>query len=165
MVPGVVSLDHHMITDRIAQGGLGHNPRQVPALVELAFSKFDVVVLCAVELQPKVHVPKGKRLMRFPIDDDDYRPLPPEVGLLAHQMGAQLARLARSGKRVLITCAQGVNRSGLITAMTLLYATNLPPKAIVDLIRKKRKAGGGFFPLCNPMFEMFVLNARRANFG
>ena len=58
-----------------------------------------------------------------------------------------------AGKRVLIRCQAGWNRSGLIMALTLIKAGAQPQEAI-NLIRKKRVPEA----LSNRYFERFILN-------
>jgi protein-tyrosine phosphatase len=150
-----VPLEFHWINPFLAQGSYPRPP-------EAVWGKFDALVLCAEELQPKIRIPSGKKLFRFPIDDDIYRPVPKQVGVLAHQLARQLATLLRANKKVLITCAQGVNRSGLIAALALMYAYRMSAAQAIAMLRDKRKVGGGIYPLMNPMFEHFLLAQRVA---
>ena len=57
------------------------------------------------------------------------------------------------GKRVLIRCQAGWNRSGLITALVLMLH-GVDAKAAIELIRNKRSSHA----LCNPEFEDFLLS-------
>ena len=148
-----MALEFHWINPFLAQGSYPRPP-------EAVWGKFDALVLCAEELQPKMRIPAGKKLFRFPIDDDIYRPLPKQVGVMAHLLARKLAQLLRANKKVLVTCAQGVNRSGLISALTLMYAYRMSAPQAIAMIRDKRKVGGGAYALQNPMFEAFVFNAR-----
>lgn len=140
-----------IIPNRIAQGGY---PGASPSL----FQTFDVVVYMAMEAQPKMRLPPGKIALYGPIDDDIYRPLPREVGAELHKIAAECARQAAWGKKVLITCMQGKNRSGLITALTLLkmYPAWTPEQAIT-IIRRNRRLRDGSQALGNTMFEMYIM--------
>ena len=66
------------------------------------------------------------------------------------------ARLAHAdwakGKRVLIRCQAGWNRSGLITALVLML-DGIPAREAIDLIREKRSP----YALCNDDFVDFLL--------
>lgn len=55
------------------------------------------------------------------------------------------------GKRVLIRCQAGWNRSGLITALVLML-DGVPAAEAIDLIRKQRSPHA----LCNPDFVEFL---------
>lgn len=57
------------------------------------------------------------------------------------------------GKRVLIRCQAGWNRSGLITALVLML-DGIPATEAIDLIRKQRSPHA----LCNPDFVKFLEN-------
>ena len=57
------------------------------------------------------------------------------------------------GKRVLIRCQAGWNRSGLITALVLML-DGIPATEAIDLIRNKRSENA----LCNPDFVEFLEN-------
>lgn len=56
------------------------------------------------------------------------------------------------GKRVLVRCQAGWNRSGLVTALVLIRAGYDPAEAI-ELIREKRSA----FALCNDHFASWLV--------
>lgn len=139
----------HWITPNIAQGAYPDPPLS-------AFQHADVVVFCAEELQPKIKAPPGKQIVKIGFDDDFYRPIPPEAGQIFHAHGKLLGKLALNGKKVLITCAMGINRSGLMTALTLMHGYRMNPSDAIKLIRARRS------PEClaNPMFVQWLLNQR-----
>lgn len=66
----------------------------------------------------------------------------------------------QAGKRVLIRCQAGWNRSGLITGLVLLRA-GYTAEAAVDLIREKRSP----FALCNKTFELFLKEQESSDVG
>jgi protein-tyrosine phosphatase len=135
-----------IIPNRIAQGGF---PGSHPGL----FSAFDVIVYMAMEEQPKIRpMPPGKLALYAPIDDDIYRPLPPAVGEQLHILAAECARQASYNKRILITCMQGRNRSGLVTALTLLKLfPGWTSEQAVKIIKRNRPDA-----LTNTMFEQYI---------
>ena len=148
-------LDYHWIMPNMAQGSYPEPPLS-------AFKDFDILVLCAKELQSKsTRAPNGKHLVRLPMEDDIYRPVMPKDAQRYHGTARELAKAVMRGKKVLVTCAQGVNRSGLITSLIVMNLTTLPGRDVVRMLRQRRKVGGGAYPLMNPMFESFVVNARR----
>jgi protein-tyrosine phosphatase len=140
-----------IVNGQLAQGAY---PGQHPGL----FNAFDVVVYCAKEAQPRFKAPPGKAIVYCPMDDDIYRPVPDSVHRMLVERANFCAKQASWRKRVLITCVQGKNRSGLLMGMTLLrlYPTWTPEQA-VRIIRQYRKLGGGDVALANTMFEQHLL--------
>jgi protein-tyrosine phosphatase len=139
------------ITREIAQGSY-------PGLKGTAFQHADILVLCAEEHQAKtLKAPPGKAIIRLGFDDDTYRPIPPEAGKIFHAHAQQLGKAALSGRKLMITCAMGLNRSGLITALTLMHGYRMRPSEAIKLIRGRRSKDC----LCNPMFEQWLLNHER----
>lgn len=134
-----------LLPGRLAQGSY---PGASPSI----FKNWDVVVYCAEELQPHFAVPRGKAVYHFPIDDDIYRPVPPEVSQLGWKLAGTLADHVRSGHRVLVTCAMGANRSGLVNGMTLMRVNGMSGDTAVEIIKRNRRSGGQE-ALSNPMFE------------
>lgn len=144
-----MGLDFNWIVPGLAQGAY-------PDPAE-GFKQFDVIVYCAEEKQPRAKgAPPGKALYKLPLDDDPYQQVPPDVGMILHRVGRGTAAHLVAGQRVLSTCAMGLNRSGLISSLTLMYALNMPARDAIRLIRQKRSPDA----LCNPMFEQFLLNTR-----
>lgn len=139
-----------IIPDRLAQGAY---PGTNPGL----FQAFDVVVYTADEKQPKgMKVPQGKFVYKLRLDDDIYRPIPQEVQVAVHRMGQSLAGHLRAGHKVLVTCAMGMNRSGIVTALTLMHLTGCSGSQAVDTVKSRRRANDGVAPLSNPMFERWL---------
>jgi len=128
-------IDAHRIAPKLWMGS-----RPSPAACKV----FDVIVLAAEEHQPDlpdVHV------VRAPIDDA--KPTPREVELALR--AAKVVNLQRrKGRRVLVSCYMGVNRSGLVTALALMLNGSSAQSAI-RRIRAARKVDG-YTPLSNPHF-------------
>lgn len=150
MAPTNRRLDFHWILDgKLAQGAYPKPPIE-------AFGPFDIVVFCAEELQPRLTaLPRTKKAVYVPMDDNPYQPVPEADAKKVREVGKMLAQEVLSGKRVLITCAMGANRSGLVTGMTLRSLGHEGPDA-VSLIRQRRKLGDGQQALFNPVFAAFV---------
>jgi protein-tyrosine phosphatase len=145
-----------IIPGRLAQGGY---PGAHPGL----FQAFDVVVYMAEEAQPKIKCPPGKLALYGPMDDDIYRPVPREIGRQLHMLAQQCAQHASYNKRVLITCMQGKNRSGLVMGLTLLKLyPGWTPEQAITIIRRNRKLAGGDIALSNTMFEQYLRAYGRA---
>jgi protein-tyrosine phosphatase len=83
------------------------------------YGTFDVVVLCAHEDQD-IPLP-GVEVVHVPLDDDPNGPPPTqeEVGR-AWQAAKTVAKRMRQGKRVLVTCHMGLNRSAIVTGFALV---------------------------------------------
>lgn len=108
-------------------------------------AEFDTVVTLFAQAVPVDWYVKEIRLGFFDHD---------EVDLDEHDL-AHAVRIAfrdwKRGKRVLIRCQAGWNRSGLVTALVLLLDGQSPEEAI-SLIREKRSD----YALCNDYFEHWI---------
>ena len=95
--------------------------------------------------------------VRFGFDDGNMSDFSPERDL------AFLVREAhrdwKEGRKVLIRCQAGWNRSGLVTALVLIRDGNSPEEAI-DLIRSRRCSHA----LSNSIFERWLLEAADVEF-
>lgn len=140
---------HWLLPGKLAQGSYPEPP-------VAAFGPFDTVVFAAEELQPRLTaLPRSKRAILMPMDDDPYRPIPQALQKKILSLGELLAKEIESGRRVMTTCAMGANRSGIISGATLL-ALGYPGGEAVRIIRERRKLGGGDKALFNPIFRAFV---------
>jgi protein-tyrosine phosphatase len=149
-MPSATKLDFHWILPaKLAQGSYPEPPIA-------AFGPFDTVVFAAEELQPKLRaLPRNKQAVFVPMDDDPYRPIPKPAEARILDVGRALAEEVQAGRRVLVTCAMGANRSGILTGATLI-ALGYPGKEAVRLIRERRHLGGNEKALFNPVFRAFV---------
>ena len=95
-------------------------------------------------------VPDDHLYVHFPMEDDD------RVAAMTREVGRFVARLVEDGKRVLVHCTQGHNRSGLVVACALTYLGHKPADAI-DLVRRKRGVDDGFGALGNEAFVDWLL--------
>lgn len=73
----------------------------------------------------------------------------------AERIAEKAARAVKDGKRVLVRCQAGYNRSGLITALTLIHLGH-DAEAAIDLIRAKRSR----WALFNGHFLRYVREER-----
>jgi hypothetical protein len=97
---------------------------------------------------PGLHPPADGRYVVHRIDDLPWAIVPDTVDVLAEE----IAGLIRRGRRVVITCSTGLNRSGLVAARTLISLGHLPADAI-DLVRHVR----GPRALSNRAFVRYLL--------
>lgn len=121
--------------DQLAQGSAPPLEAQIP---------FDVIVLSAKEYQPNI---PGYEVMHVPLDDG---PLPDtktreQIRTAAHQIAEHI----RAGRRVLVTCWQGRNRSGVLAGLALVEL-GLPRYRAVRRIRNYRNG------LTNEYFRAMV---------
>jgi protein-tyrosine phosphatase len=95
--------------------------------------------------------------MRFAIEDGDMHDFDAATDLWPLVESAHADW--KAGKRVLIRCRAGLNRSGLVMALVLIREGYEPQDAI-DLIREKR----GEDALCNWIFVEWLLTEARPTF-
>jgi hypothetical protein len=120
------------------------------SVYSLAWAKdrFQLAVLCAREIQPEDgdEFPFAPcEVARAPIEDSD--------ALSALDWGrvtraaAQAATVIKKGGRVLVTCAAGLNRSGLVSALTVRHLTGMSGDEAVRVVQNARSHA-----LHNPYF-------------
>lgn len=122
----VTPIDASNIAKRLWVGGKPPLDRDLP--------DFDVLVLCAEEIQPK-QVGFGRQLIRCPLPDAQ---LTPGEARLAISRARVVAAELAAGKRVLVTCYAGWNRSALVAGLALATITRMTAGEIVVLIRGRR---------------------------
>lgn len=116
-------------TGSLWQGGIDDVMAGIP---------YDMLVLCADEFQPAAHiVAKANVEVVHAPNDDSGTPLTRGQVCLAIAASRVAARAFREGKKVLISCAQGRNRSGLVTALTLHRLYGFSGDRARDYIRDK----------------------------
>lgn len=125
------------VTDTLWIGGA---PSVGPALGQ----EFDRLVLAAKEYQPDGELFPGLAVLQVPLPTTK---LTEEETASVIQAGRAVASWMRRGKRVLVTCAVGLNRSSVIAA-TGLMATGMS----ADEAIKKVRAARGHLALHNPHF-------------
>jgi protein-tyrosine phosphatase len=119
----------------------------------LKASGIDVLVLCAKENQDARFYP-GIEVICAPGDDaegDDK--LKQYIGSWKQAAEMTADRVA-AGKKVLVTCMAGLNRSGLVTAMALRKLTGAKGADIIKLIQTKREGA-----LFNQTFVRYILSS------
>ena len=95
----------------------------------------DVLVLAAEEYTPSCFEAQGIRVFYAQLDDA----IPSQEELdRANQIASAVTREYVRGKRVLITCYMGLNRSGLITALVLRRAYGLTGPEAIRAVRAAR---------------------------
>lgn len=129
---------------------MGSAPQVGPGLRTMGFGG---LVLCAAEYQPPAQQFAGLPVGRYGFSDSlDVA----HTDLAIAEAAADFAaRLARTGRNVLITCMQGRNRSGLVTALALTQFGFSPVRAVRLVQRRRRSVHGR--ALANPAFVRYLL--------
>jgi len=110
------------------------------------WSRFDDVVSLTAEEVPEVRLEVGGLWMHVPIWDAE---MVNPAGVRA--AARTVAERVTAGKRVLVHCAAGLNRSGVVSARALMFM-GLP---VVEAIARVRSARGPF-ALSNPAFVAWL---------
>jgi protein-tyrosine phosphatase len=120
----------------------------------------DTIVLAAMEYQPPAELFPGAEVIHVPLDDAPGRPMREDEIVAATKAAERVARRLRAGRRVLVSCAMGLNRSALVAAIAMHEIYGLGADEIVARLRRAR----GRWSLSNPNFEKLlrvVIDVRR----
>jgi len=126
---------------------------------------FDVIVFVADENLPRAEDFPGVKLELFPFDDSS---------LLSRGEIQNAVRAARSvsthlraGRRVLVACRMGRNRSAFVCALALHIMTGKPGLECAKFVRERRRDLHGIPALSNEAFfrALAGLRARGAAFA
>lgn len=113
---------------------------------------FDVIVLAAEEYQPHASRFPGSEVISMPLDDAPLRGMTTDEAAGAVSAGQAVARHLRAGRRVLVTCAMGLNRSSLVAAIAMHAVHGMSADEIITRVRRAR----GRWALSNPNFEKLL---------
>lgn len=113
----------------------------------LAKENFSLLVLCAEEYQPPAEIFHKVRVVYAPNDDDPHRPPSKEELRIALDAATQAAAALRLNQKVLVTCQMGINRSGLVTGLTLHKLLSISGMEACAMIKQARP-----WALTNPQF-------------
>lgn len=108
-----------------------------PPLGSAVGQLFDKLILADERYQPDGILFQGVHVLHVPLYDAE--PTPKEA-VLAVQAGRAVAGWLRRDKRVLVTCAEGLNRAALIAAIALMTQGSTS----LEAIKKVREARGSF---------------------
>lgn len=139
---------------------MGRHPAEGYVVGSAGFSD---LVLCARELQPAGRCYPQVAVHRCPLRDDG-TPMEETEKLGALCVGMDVARMLQSGRRVLVTCAEGRNRSGLVVALALMSAFGQTPESAIETVRAKRNPAlpANRPSLVNDDFVAFIRSLRAA---
>lgn len=148
----ISDIDAHEIAENLWQGAFP------PPGASVRDAGFDTIVLCARELQMPTDAYPGVRIVYAPNDDSVQFPLTREKLRVAIQAAAEAKKDVQAGRRVLVTCAAGLNRSGLVSALILHQLFGWAGSECVRVVRAKR-VGSKRHPgraLCNAEFTAAI---------
>ncbi len=114
----------------------GSAPQSSEAIIR---GGFRAVVLCAMEYQPRFPTSVLQSIF-CPLDDATLTRAEWEK---AKGAAHRVASLVEQDKRVLVTCMQGRNRSGLVSAYAIHLLTGLPGDECVAHVQRHRIRPGG----------------------
>lgn len=137
---------------------------------------FRVLVLCALpdEYEVEYHLSwrgldydhiegmfPGLRIVRAPNDDDYDRPMSRAEIQIACGAAKMVQRAVMMGKRVLVCCVKGRNRSGLVSALALCERYGCNGLAAIAEVRARRQPDcGRNAVLANPQFVRALAGIR-----
>jgi protein-tyrosine phosphatase len=105
-------------------------------------------VLAATEWQPPSFAYPNVAVVHVPLDDDPAHPMPADQVTAAISAARTIARYLKSGRRVLVTCHLGLNRSSLLAALAMRLAYGTKADRAIAAIRQAR----GPLAVRNPNF-------------
>lgn len=79
-----------------------------------------------------------------------------KISNYADHASDMLADRLRRGVSAMSSCAAGINRSGLVTALTLMKLTGKDPSRAIQQVRERRGEHWGMTALANPRFVEIV---------
>lgn len=119
-----------------------------------AADAFSTVVLCAEEFQPDrrliVRANSPTRVVYAPNDDDT---LTSSQIQIAQKAARRVARTYAGGGSALVTCMQGRNRSGLVTALAICMLYGCSGRRAALVVQQRRR---GAPALTNPNFVEYL---------
>ena len=110
-------------------------------------SGFDLLILCAEEYQPPASSFPGVEVIYAPNQDDPKTPPSRKTLYQALAVARKAAQAMKDGRKVLSTCYAGINRSGLVSALTLRLYLGCSGFEAVRLVQQRRMGA-----LRNPQF-------------
>lgn len=134
--------DWNWLTPELAQGAYPDRS---------AFRHFDMIAYCAREMEPDTIAPHGREQIVIALRDDPTE-MSNDERVSAMLAARRVATRLVSGRKVLVTCAAGVNRSGLVAGLAMVLAYEMNGDDAIARIRRKRKPENGMTPLSNPLF-------------
>lgn len=117
---------------------------------ELRMRGFSLLVLCAMEYQLPAHLFEGVEVVYAP-NDDSWEGARADRVKMALTAARRVSAAMNEGRKCLVTCWAGINRSGLVTGISLHIVTGWSGDQCVRHIRARRKKALG-----NPHFSRLI---------
>jgi protein-tyrosine phosphatase len=122
--------------DQIHQGlWQGSKPPKGSTVSEAGFS---LLVLCAMEYQPPAQNFQNVTVVHAPNDDNSYVVPTKQQLNLAWTAAQKAAEEIQAGRSVLVTCYAGLNRSGLVSALTLHRLLGVSGLEACEIVKHSR---------------------------
>lgn len=142
-------IDAHEIVTGLWMGAVPPRGR------ELCDIGFKTLVLCAKEWQFGYDTFEGVTVIRCPLEDAT---LDARDVMAAKATATLVAREIKANRKVLVSCASGMNRSGLVTALALRELGSSSKDAIKTIRARRCDAARlALRPLCNESFVSVLL--------
>jgi protein-tyrosine phosphatase len=120
----------------------------------VAGAGFTLLVFCAGEIQPPAEDYPGVRILHAPNSDDYVSKIPRDRLQIAIEAAKTVAKEIQGGGKALVTCAAGINRSGLVSALTLHFLHGWPGTECIARVQKTRVSQRHHMTaLDNPQFQ------------
>jgi protein-tyrosine phosphatase len=116
--------------------------------------RFDVIYFVADEYQPPAFLYPGVTVRKFPFNDTA-SPSQRDIRM-AWNAAEAAAQDVAAGRRVLVTCAMGRNRSALVAAIAVHLLTGVAGKKAGALVAARRVDPTGVPALSNKAFRQFL---------
>ncbi len=129
----------------------------VTQLLRQPDGRIHVIGLFAQEYQP--NDPSGSyELIKMGYDDNPQAEKDEltQTAVRADKASDLFSDRLRDGKSCLSSCAMGLNRSSLVSALTLMKVAGMGPQQAVERVQRLRAPQGGLTPLCNPRFVQLI---------
>ncbi len=113
---------------------------------------FDLLVVCYMQRAPYWDKFRGQpySFLEAPMDDDQ-RTMREEDGPRAQAAADVVAHAIRGGRCCFVTCGQGMNRSGMVSALTLMRLHSCTGAEAVKIVKERRPGA-----LYNPSFVAYL---------
>lgn len=130
-----------------------------PSSNHIGFQKFDVIVFCEDAFQPSAEDINryfgGVKSLFCPFEDNPNVALSEEVFQNIHKTADKVCTLLKQNKKVLVVCFAGLNRSGLVCALSLSKYLGMSGKAAMNSVKSRRPNA-----LHNKLFCQYLLELK-----
>lgn len=126
--------------------GLWQGPRP-PTGPYLHDRGFKLIVLCEPQFQPKESIFEGPEVIRCPFNDEENLPGMEKI----RDVVMQVAPMVVEGRKTMVACHMGVNRSGLVATLIRRFITGESGPEVLKVVDSLK-----LYTLTNQTFRAFV---------